>query len=91
MPPKSKSSENLCSKVFLEFDIGSIEKYEEEKKSYEVASEFIKENANVYCWPEDITKLDEEQKELAKSIYESNPIWNAKVNIIIKNNIKLIL
>ncbi|ORX56521.1 cyclophilin-like protein, partial [Piromyces finnis] len=76
MPPKSNEISN--SRIFLDFDIGSIKKYEEEKKAYEVATEFIKENANVYYWPEDITKLDEEQKELAKSIYESNPAWNSK-------------
>ncbi|KAG4089345.1 cyclophilin [Neocallimastix lanati (nom. inval.)] len=81
MPPKSKSNENLCSKVFLDFDIGSIENYENEKKAYALAKDFIKENSSIYGWPENITELDEQQQELAKSIFDTNPVWNSKGSI----------
>jgi len=83
MPPKSKSSDNLCSKIFLDFDIGSIEKYEKEKKAYEIGCEFVLENASIYGWPE-ISNMDEDQIELAKSIYDSNPVWNVKGDIQFK-------
>jgi len=82
MPPKSKSNENLCSKVFLDFDINLIINYENEKKAYALAKDFIKENSSIYGWPENITELDEQQQELAKSIFDTNPVWNSKVKII---------
>ncbi|ORY05099.1 hypothetical protein K493DRAFT_252943 [Basidiobolus meristosporus CBS 931.73] len=71
MPPKTSET----TRVFLDIVIGDQEEHASLVKSYMRTIEFINTDGKSYGLPEvkSVEDLDEEQKEMVKELYESNP------------------
>ncbi|KAK9767687.1 hypothetical protein K7432_002326 [Basidiobolus ranarum] len=76
MPPKN--SETV--RIFLNIVIGDQEEHALLVGNYERTLEFVNTDGRAYGLPEikSLDELDEEQKEMTKELYESNPTFSSK-------------